>query len=328
MKSSDKMVAVYPVFSLGFMRSYLITMRPYLLFVSGVAGWAGLALSPSEISFGKYIFAFVAYFLGYGFGQALTDVFQTDTDSISSPYRPLVRGIISKKSVMSFSLFGLIAIGAILTYLNKFNICILSASAIGLLTYTYFKKNYWMLGPFWNSWIVMLLPLSGFICTKESFSVFIGLNQNLVLLCIMSFFSYANFVVIGYLKDITADRETGYRTFPVVFGWNPTLWLGDINLLISFFITYYLVYTSDNFIAFPFLTAALIIGASGQLYGHLTKNKTEKNSAIPVAATVRYFILLHLSVIVSYKPAWAIFAFLFYLLFEMVLKGRPQKEQI
>src|SRR3569832_104450 len=92
--------AVYPICSLGFLRSILITMRPYLLFVSGVAGCAGLALSPGEISIGKYLFAFIAFFLGYGFGQALTDVFQTDTDSISSPYRPLVRGIISKRSVL------------------------------------------------------------------------------------------------------------------------------------------------------------------------------------------------------------------------------------
>jgi len=33
------------------------------------------------------------------------------------------------------------------------------------------------------------------------------------------FFGYANFVVMGYFKDISADRATGYRTFPVTFGW-------------------------------------------------------------------------------------------------------------
>ena len=33
-----------------------------------------------------------------------------------------------------------------------------------------------------------------------------------------TFFGYANFVLAGYFKDIEADRATGYRTFPVVFG--------------------------------------------------------------------------------------------------------------
>lgn len=327
MKSSEKALTVHPMFSIGFIRSYITTMRPYLLFVSGVAGWSGLAIAPAEISSYKYIFAFVSFFLGYGFGQALTDVFQTDTDSISAPYRPLVRGIVSKKSVMLFSLLGLILIGAILTYLNSLNIFILVGSAFGLLTYTYFKKNYWLLGPFWNSWIVMLLPVSGFISTGELFSI-VDLDYDLFLLCLVSFSSYANFVIIGYLKDITADRETGYKTFPVKFGWNRTLWVGDLNLLISFLAALYLIYSSNRFIALPFLIAALIIGICGQLYGHLTKNKTEVNSAIPIVSTVRYFILLHLSIIVTYKPNWVILAFLFYLVFEIVLRNRPQREQI
>jgi 4-hydroxybenzoate polyprenyltransferase len=74
----------------GFWRLYWVTLRPYLFFVSGAAGAVGLALSDAAgVTFAA---AFAAFFFSYGFGQAATDVFQIDTDSISSPYRPLTQG--------------------------------------------------------------------------------------------------------------------------------------------------------------------------------------------------------------------------------------------
>ena len=83
----------YRVTAAGFWRAYAITLRPYLFFVSGAAGLVGLAMTDlPPLAFGA---AFLAFFLSYGLGQALTDVFQRDTDALSSPYRPLVRGEIA-----------------------------------------------------------------------------------------------------------------------------------------------------------------------------------------------------------------------------------------
>ena len=69
-------------------------MRPYLLFVSGASGLVGLALADSLVG-PSLLVAALPFFLSYGLGQAITDTFQTDTDALSSPYRPLVRGAIS-----------------------------------------------------------------------------------------------------------------------------------------------------------------------------------------------------------------------------------------
>lgn len=323
-----------PIFRLGSLRffsSYLIHMRPYLLFVSGVAGCAGLAISPQNLNDLSNILCFSAFFLGYGFGQALTDCFQIDTDSISSPYRPLVRGIISKKDVLAFSFAGLLAIGITLVMHNLYNLPILIASAAGLLTYTYFKKNHSFLGPFWNSWIVMLLPIAGYLATDSAFTLnnILG-NRNILILAVMSFASYANFVVIGYLKDITADRQTGYKTFPVIYGWDKTILLGHLNVAVSIILCAYLVSQSYNLFAAIFCGIGSAIAIAGQLYGMITKEKTELNSAFPVASTVRSFILWHLSVIVAFKDTTLVvlLSIIFYLLFELVIYKRPQKEQI
>ena len=38
----------FPVYSWRFWQAYLVHMRPYLLFVSGAAGLAGIAAAPGE----------------------------------------------------------------------------------------------------------------------------------------------------------------------------------------------------------------------------------------------------------------------------------------
>lgn len=333
MKSSEISIHVYKPLSFGFIKSYVIHMRPYLLFVSGIAGYAGMAFSfslPVSESI-RLVICLIAFYLGYGFGQALTDCFQIDTDSISSPYRPLVRGIVRKNHVMIISIIGLIAIGAPLIYFNIYNLPIFILSSLGLLTYTFFKKNVTLLGPFWNSWIVMLLPIAGYLSSSSSLSLSdVFSNTLLLVLALMTFASYANFVLIGYLKDITADKETGYKTFPVQYGWVKTMWMGNINVLVSVITCSILVYFNYSVFGFITLLLATIVAIRGQVYGLITRDRTEENSAIPVASTVRSFILWHLAVIFSFQSSIPVLIFgaLFYILFELVIYNRPQKEQI
>jgi len=317
----------YPVHSFKFFRALLIHMRPYLLFVSGVAGLAGMAISGTDhIPTGIFLMAFIPFFLGYGFGQALTDCFQIDTDTISSPYRPLVKGEVTPRAIGSVSLSGLLLISIFIIYLNPYNIawCILTIT--GLATYTYFKKNFWFAGPFYNGWIVMLLPLIGFMAISGG-NYSILSDMNVWILCGLSLFSYANFVLIGYLKDITADKQTGYNTFPVKFGWKPTVWVGDAFALLAAVFSYMLVGYNDIWSFLIWITACGV-AVSGQLTGHLMKNKTESNASYPIISTVRAFILWHLAVVIDFRPEWLVFGIIYYLLFEAVLYIRPEKEQI
>lgn len=329
----------YSIFSFNFYRCYFIHMRPYLLFVSAIGGLSGMAIAeninPSGFSFWA---AFFCFFLAYGFGQALTDCFQMDTDAISSPYRPLVLKQISPKTTMAVSFIGLILIATTLLILNTSNLILLILSVFGLATYTYFKKNFWWAGPFYNGGIVMLLPFLGIISFDKSisFSNFSTLLQNppLVTLALMTLFSYANFVLMGYLKDISADKATNYHTFPVVFGWDKTVWVGDLFAFLSSVFALRLIilngHTSSNLWAIIFFIVATIIALAGQLHAHFTSNKSEHNSSFAIAATVRSYLLWHISAIASVRPSWewALTLFIFYIFFEVVLLIRPSKVQI
>jgi len=302
-------------------------MRPYLLYLSGVAGLSGLAICLEEGPLSPAFWtAFLAMFLGYGFGQALTDCFQIDTDAISAPYRPLCKGEISRMSLGLVSLIGLILIGLTLGKLNVHNLLLISLSIVGLSSYTWFKKHLWYAGPPFNAFIFMLLPVMGYLALSDNgFEVL--LNSELRLTAGLSYFSYVNFVLIGYLKDLKADRETGYRTFPLRFGWNATIWLGNIHLLIVVWICLQLI-DFTNLVATGLFIVSTVIALSAQVYGLVTKNKSESNARFPISATVRSLVLWHLSVVVSYQNNWLTGILLFYFLFEVNMYFRPKRNQI
>ena len=147
------------IISISFWRAYLVEMRPYSLFVSGIAGLLGLAFI-SQTTILRFCAAFIPLFFSYGLGNCLTAVFQTDTDSISSPYRPIATGLISKRQSLILSLIGLSAGALIIGMLNPIILIFGLAAIIGLLTYTPLKRTWWG-GPPWNSWVMALLPIMG-----------------------------------------------------------------------------------------------------------------------------------------------------------------------
>lgn len=320
--------------SLTFWKAYWITMRPYLLFVSAVAGMAGFAAGLQR-GIGVTIGVFIVFFLSYGFGQALTDCFQMDTDSISSPYRPLVQGLINRGNVMLVSLAGLFGGCVFLFLLNPLTLLFTLLSVLGLATYSYFKRRWWG-GPFYNAWIVALLPFIGNLASKGTDPVVSFSFENSVLLFIMLsvFFSYANFVLMGYFKDITADRASGYNTFVVAYGWRKAAVGSDIFALLSLVfsglgISVVLrneIFFSWRWISIPIYFYALLELILAQVGIHRTRD--EKEAYRPITHVVRGFILLHLAEICSIRPEWIPLLALFYIGFELVLKKRPEKRQV
>ena len=113
------------------------------------------------------------------------------------------------------SLIGLCLIGIILTAYSFMNLYLAAFATFGLATYTFFKKRWWA-GPFYNAWIVSLLCLIAYVAGSGDAKIVLDSKFYLVLLVV--FFGYANFVLTGYFKDISADRKTGYNTLLVVFG--------------------------------------------------------------------------------------------------------------
>ena len=328
----------YNFFSIGFWRSYLITTRPYLLFVSGAAGLVGLAFIPVQPVW-RIILAFIPLFLSYGMGQGITDSFQTDTDSISSPYRPIVQGLITPKQSLAVSITGLVIGTLIMAYLNWKILIFGALGIVGLVTYTWLKRTWWG-GPAWNSWIVALLVVIGRLVDKEYAlrTLFqLGDSHNLAffLAVLAVFFGYLNFVVMGYFKDISADRATSYRTFQVVFGWRAGAIYSDLAAMITAALTAAVIYLVgfSNFrwlmlVGIAAFVAGLVINIHAQVKIHLVRDEARAHD--PIANVVRAFLLYCMAMVLTLKPhwIWIVCTAVFYALFELVLKVRPEKTQI
>ena len=315
----------FPVYSLRFWMAYGVQMRPYLLFVSGIAGLSGIAWGVTpETKIWEWLAIFFPLFLGYGFGQAFTDCFQTDTDKLSSPYRPLSKGTLSIPAVLVISSLGLVGIAVVLYLFNPVSFWLCMIAVLGTASYSYVKKHFWYGGPVHNAWIVALLPLMGyFAISGKALSEF---PNHLLVNVGITYFSYASFVLIGYLKDIEADRVTEYKTFPVVFGWDKTVWLGDFIALVTLVLFWSRPLLHMGELIFG-VTGTLVL-IFGEITGHFSGTHDEKGALWPILATVRSFILLHIGLVLHYQPHWAWLMIVFYLLFELVLWRRPSRYQV
>lgn len=324
-------VKQYPFFSLKFVKAYIITMRPYLMFVSGITGIVGMSFS-TEIELTKALLIFVGSFLSYGFGQALTDCFQIDTDSLSSPYRPLTQGIVNRNHFLIISSVGLLFCISILAFYNPVNILLGTFAGVGLATYTFFKRKWWA-GPFYNAWIVLVLFLMGYLAGTEEVYFDFG-NPIFVVSIITVFLGYANFVLTGYFKDIEADRITKYKTLPVVYGRKISSIVSDALGFIASASVFILIFSLafDSFTAQKISRALFIVyGGIGaavltQINLHSVKSDTEAHKAI--SPCVHSYILLLSGLAILNKPDWIIPLLTFYVLYIITIKVRPAKEQI
>ena len=301
------------------------------MFVSGATTIVGMSFA-TELSLTKAILIFIAGFFSYGFGQALTDCFQIDTDSISSPYRPLTQGIVNRNYFLAISSIGLFFCISILAYFNPANIGLGALAGIGLATYTNFKRKWWA-GPFYNAWIVLVLFVMSYLAASEN--IYFNFSNLLFLAAGISvFFGYANFVLTGYFKDISADRVTAYYTLPVKYGRKIAAVVSDVYaaiVIVSIFIIG-LILALDS-VSFSTIIKALIfvyIGFGMSILTQISLHnvKTDAEAHIAIVPCVHCYILFLSGLAIINKPEWFIPQLVFYILYILTLKLRPAKEQI
>jgi 4-hydroxybenzoate polyprenyltransferase len=310
-----------------FARAYLTTMRPYLLFVSGFTGVLGMVLGPPLPLWPAFILGAV-FFLSYGFGQALTDCFQTDTDALSAPYRPLVRGHVRRRDVLIVSLAGLAASGAVLIAFHPLSAALAPTAVAGLATYTWFKRRWWG-GPWYNAWIDAALVALGYVADLGYAGRPLIWRPELGWALAVAFFGYANFVLAGYFKDIEADRATGYRTFPVVFGRRAAAWASDGLAVAALVSLAGLGWTSGRGtrgIWLVFAAAAVLATLVAQPLLHRVRRDDEAHRSIEL--TVHAHLLLTAAGTAALAPAWAPGLAAGYVAFLAVMRARPMKEQV
>ncbi len=293
------------------------------MFVSGAAALPGLALGRAPIA--QAMPAFVVLFLSYGLGQALTDVFQTDTDALSAPERPLVQGTIGKRTVLIASLAGLTACAAVIVSLSPGAALPATIAIVMLATYTPLKRRWWG-GPPWNSAVVALLPLLGRMAGGA------GLAESLAdgavrAAMVSSFGTYAVFVLLGYLKDVEADRATRYDTVAVRFGRRAAVVWSASFATLGLAASAWLVrprLTVSGGTALWSAGAVVLIGAHALAW----RSTTDDDAWPGIQSSVHGFVALHLGEAAAIEPRWTLVAWLLFGASIVAMLQRPVRRQV
>ncbi len=148
------------------------------------------------------------------------------------------------------------------------------------------------------------------------------------------FFGYANFVLIGYYKDVAADRATGYRTLPVVFGRGRAALVSDGFALLALLgcgVAVSAAWAGTSFTPATALGLALVAAGaavSGLAQWQVHEVETDAEAHRALAPAVHAYVLLLAGVAALHKPGWALALAFFYLGFVLWLGQRPMRQQI
>jgi hypothetical protein len=142
------------------------------------------------------------------------------------------------------------------------------------------------------------------------------------------------FVLMGYFKDVTADRATGYDTIVVHFGRGPTLWVSAWHTALALACSLALVGTDAGakFVGWPGLVGGVLwLGGALALAGaHMMIAGTSRdNEAHPaIALVVVGFVALHLGEATLLRPGFWLASALIFPLSLVLLARRPERTQV
>jgi geranylgeranylglycerol-phosphate geranylgeranyltransferase len=238
-----------------FIRAYIKSMRPYLFFATGIAGWLGIVFSGTEVNILRKFLVLVLLFLSWGVNQIVNDYLGIKEDRINAPNRPMVSGELNIKYAL-ITTFILFVIGAVISYiLNPYALIVYFIGYIFNILYEYFKAVPF-LGNIWFGILLSVCPFYGALAVGKKTLLMVLNNKDLIFVSLFVALMFSTMTFFTYYKDYKGDKKTGKKTlvvllsperarylnFPMAFIpymalfiiLSSKLWLPDIN--IHFFI--------------------------------------------------------------------------------------------
>ena len=202
-----------------FLWAYVKSMRLYYAFVTGIAGWIGVAfyshLLPDQASLYRNALVVALLFMTWGINQIVNDYLGLAEDRINAPHRPMVTGELDPPLAMGLSLFLMGLVACFSWFLNPWTLVpILAGVALNIL-YEYAKA--------WSLWGNLVFGLSIAMCAVYGFLASGPLSTPLFTsnrICVFVLIVVLNGLMTyyTYFKDAVGDAAAGKRTFIVKYG--------------------------------------------------------------------------------------------------------------
>jgi geranylgeranylglycerol-phosphate geranylgeranyltransferase len=212
----------------GFVMAYVRSMRLYYSFVTGIAGWLGVAyyehlagnpaLHTIEVAPApeRKLVILAILFLSWGVNQIINDYLGLAEDRINAPKRPMVTGELDPHLALLVS--GALMLGAgVVTwfYLEPIATVFLAAGVVLNVVYEW-AKGHGLLGNLVFGLMITMAPLYGGFASGPTAASALQSNRASVLLLVLVLNALMTYYT--YFKDYRGDRRAGKRTLVVALG--------------------------------------------------------------------------------------------------------------
>lgn len=209
-----------------FIRAYIKSMRLYYSFITGIAGWVGVAhyehivkefrtveIMPSVEKKGVIL---VLLFLSWGINQIFNDFLGRKEDAINAPHRPMVTGELNPTGALILSTI-LMSGAAIITaiFLEPIAIIPLLFGVVLNIIYEY-AKGYGIWGNIIFGLMITQCAAFGFLASGPTQAPYFTKSRLAVLGVVWLMNGLMTFYT--YFKDYEGDKAAGKKTLVVKFG--------------------------------------------------------------------------------------------------------------
>ncbi|MBN1307801.1 MAG: UbiA family prenyltransferase [Chitinispirillaceae bacterium] len=211
-----------------FLKAYIRSMRLYYSFITGIAGWLGVAyyeylatVSPehtTEVAPApeKKLIILTLLFLSWGINQIINDYLGLNEDRVNAPHRPMVTGELNPTGALLLSGFLLVASGLVTWfYLEPVALIFLIAGVLLNIMYEY-AKGYGILGNIVFGLMITMAPLFGGYASGPTAGTVLMPHRISVLLLVWLINGLMTFYT--YFKDYSGDKAAGKKTVVVKYG--------------------------------------------------------------------------------------------------------------
>jgi geranylgeranylglycerol-phosphate geranylgeranyltransferase len=212
----------------GFARAYVRSMRLYYSFVTGVAGWLGvayyeyLATNPASHTIEvvpppeKKLLILAILFLSWGVNQIVNDYLGLREDRINAPQRPMVTGELHPQWALAVSAVLMAGAGAITWfYLQPVAVVFLVGGVLLNIIYEY-AKAHGVLANLVFGLMITMAPLYGGYASGPTAATVFQSNRLSVLVLVLVLNALMTYYT--YFKDYRGDLLAGKRTLVVALG--------------------------------------------------------------------------------------------------------------
>ncbi|MCB8814385.1 UbiA family prenyltransferase [Desulfosporosinus shakirovi] len=240
---------------LNFIRAYIKSMRLYYAFVTGIAGWIGMAFyeyiakSPFQTveivpMTEKKALVLVVLFLSWGINQIINDYLGLKEDRVNAPHRPMVNGELHPQKALTLT--GILLVSSLLTtYIYLEPIALFPAILGILLNIIYeYAKAHGILGNIVFGLMISTCTAYGFLAAGPTNSPYFTYSRVSVLILVAVMNGLMTFYT--YFKDYEGDKAAGKGTIIVRLGVDKSRYLAAISALLPAGI--FLVLYMNNFI--------------------------------------------------------------------------------